>query len=216
LDVYGIRLEEVREVLQDAAISVAEGMSRPDPESVARRVLGNREVIVKAVASWLLERGSLDSESKIEFIVSNAPEVAGRAAPRIYYEASSRSLGHVIDSLRDLWLAYGNPTPVVCPRCRFNSVTPDLHCMVCGSSLGEDEVKEANGFAEKLRVFGEREREELVEEAIASGMVYLDHEIRPPSMRGKGYALPLYLSRRERLLLASILRSRRGSSGSRP
>ena len=148
-------------------------------------------------------------QSQLEFIVANAPEVAGKAAPLLYQRAIEIGAYHIVESLRHLWVMHGNPTPISCPRCGFRAVTPNLTCMVCGAVLDEREVKDSIGFKELLRDFAERADPRLVEEVLRAGFVLVNHEINPPSLRSAlRFYVELYLSRDEKDILKSIVEKR--------
>ncbi len=180
--------------------------TKPKPEQVSSRLEKSRSYIYKAVAVLLIERLDEYSQEQLEFIVSNAGEAAGRAAPKLYRAASRLGLDHIVDALRHLWRLYGRPMPVKCPRCMFDSLTPDLECIVCGARVGEEEVKSVIGFERLLREYAEAADKGVVREVLAAGYVYYDGEIHPPSTRpASGYTLQLYLNRSERMELERIL-----------
>ena len=200
----------VREIVRDIVSSIADSRStKPTAESIVKRIASNSEAFLKAVAAALLEEPDKLSREQLEFIVSNAPDLAGRAAPALYHRALELGAEGVVGALRSLWLRYGRPTPVRCPRCGFNAVTPQLACMVCGAELDEEEVKEAMGFREMLRSFALRADARLVEEAARAGYVLVDDDIHPPSVRPLlSFYLELRLTRKEREILEAALRSR--------
>lgn len=157
----------------------------------------------------LLDRGKPLTLEQLELVVSYAPQLAGRAAPVLYREAKRLGADHVIEALRSLWLRYGRPTPIKCPRCGFNSVTPDLSCIICGASLEEEEVKETIGFSSMLRAFARSAPALLILEALRAGYVVVNHEVKPPSLKRPGsFGVDIYLTREERRILEEELRRR--------
>ncbi len=206
LDYLGLTERELRDVIEPIISSIAEARStKPSVESLVKRIVAGKQMLYKAIAAKLLEREELTVD-QLEFIVANAPELAGRAAPKLYRIAKAAGADHIIDTLRFLWERYGKPTPVRCPYCGFRAVTPALECIVCGRSVEEEDLKRAIGFEDLLRRFAETADPALVEEVIRRGYVLLDDEIKPPSLRSTTpLAVEIYLTRRERELLRSLL-----------
>ncbi|GAB6147873.1 hypothetical protein JCM10135_04140 [Stetteria hydrogenophila] len=209
-----IQQDKLVEIVRDIVVSIAESRAtKPSLESIIKNIMASEQVFLKAIASRLIEDVDSLSLEQLEFIVNNAPEIAGRAAPLLYQRAAALGAQHVIDSLRHYWLIYGNPTPITCPRCGFRAVTPNLTCMVCGAVLDEQEVKEAIGFKSMLKEFAEHADPKLVEEVLRAGFVLVNHEVNPPSMRHSlDFYVELYLTREEKELVRSIIR-RRVASG---
>lgn len=202
--------DKLIEIVKDIINSISESRStKPSLDSIIKRVLASSQVFLKAVAARLVEEAYSLNQSQLEFIIVNAPEVAGRAAPLLYQRAVEVGAHHVIESLRHLWNMYGNPTPITCPRCGFRAVKPNLTCMICGAMLDEREVKDSIGFNELLRDFAERADPRLVEEVLRAGFVLVNHEVNPPSLRSAlRFYVELYLSRDEKEVLKSIIEKR--------
>jgi hypothetical protein len=207
LDYYGLAPEDIRELVADIIQGIAANRStKPSVESLIKNIMRNKESFLRALAGMLIEKAERLTVEQLELIVSYAPQLAGRAAPILYREASRLGADHIIEALRSLWLRYGHPTPIRCPRCGFHAVAPDLTCLVCGATLSEEEVKESIGFRDMLRTFARRAPRQLVLEVLRAGYVVVDGEVRAPSMRRPGeYALELYLSREEKRILEEEL-----------
>jgi len=200
LEYVGVGEDLLAEVLTPIIGEIVDSRStKPKPDQVASRLEKSRTHLYKAVAVLLIERLDDYTQEQLEFIVSHAGDAAGRAAPKLYKAASRLGLSYIIDALRHLWRVYGRPLPVKCPRCMFDSLTPELECIVCGARVGEDEVKDAIGFRRLLREFAETVDKGIIREVLAAGYVYYDGEIHPPSIRpASGYTLQLYLTKSER------------------
>ncbi len=201
LDLLGMSERELRDVIEPIIDEIAKARkTKPSVESLVKRIVSGRQLLYKALAAKLLEREELTLE-QLEFIVANAPELAGRAAPHLYRQAKRLGAEYIIDSLRMLWERYGRPTGVVCPYCGFSSVLPDLSCIVCGRTVDEEDLKRAIGFRRLLASFSRAYERALVEEAVNAGYVVYDRgELYPPSMKRRG--IVLFLSREEKELLA--------------
>ncbi len=202
--------EKLVDIVRKIVNSISESRStKPSLESILKRILAGSHVFLKAVAARLVEEADSLEPGQLEFIVANAPELAGRAAPVLYRRAVEVGAHHVVDSLRHLWNMYGRPTPIKCPRCGFRAVTPNLTCMVCGAVLDEGEVKDSIGFKELLRDFAERADPRFVDEVLKAGFVLVNHEVNPPSLRSTlRFYVELYLTSEEKELLKVIARKR--------
>jgi DNA-directed RNA polymerase subunit RPC12/RpoP len=207
----GIGREEALQVLEEIAVSMAEQYSsKPSPDALVKRALAQRDAVLKAIAARLAEKGESLSGPELEFIVQYAPEIAGRAAPALLQAALKTGAGYIVDALRDLWAIHGNPTKAPCPRCGFKSLTPDYTCIVCGSSVSEEEFKSHIGFESLLKRWAEHVPRELVEEALRAGYVYYeDDEILAPSQPGSPLRIQVFLSRREKEALRELVASSR-------
>ncbi|MGC9071169.1 MAG: hypothetical protein ACP5HK_00510 [Acidilobus sp.] len=207
LDAYGITLDDAKGVISDMVYAIAESRSSKLTDEVAlKKVTAAKDNLMKALANVILSRGTRLTREQLEFIVSYAQEAAGKAAPYLYHEAKRLGADDIVDTLRSLWLQYGKPTPVECPRCGFRAVTPDLACLVCGAQLSERELKEHMGFSRLLIETAKRLHSRLVEEMISAGYVVLNGEIRPPSLAPRdGFAIVIHLSRAEKDSLRSLI-----------
>ncbi len=205
LDRFGAR-ELVEEVLTEIALSIAEQYaSKPSPDSVAKRMIANREPLYKAVASRLASNPDRLGVEEVEFIVRAAPEIAGRSAPLLYDAIIRLGASHLLEELRRLWELYGNPTSAECPRCGLKALTPDYTCIVCGSQVDEREFKDHVGFHRSLRAWARASPPQIVVEAYRAGYVYYeDGIIKAPSEPRGRLALQVFLSRREKEELGEI------------
>ena len=212
LDYLGLSYDELREVIEPIVVEIVENRkTKPSIESLIKRIINNKQLLFKAITAKLAGKEELTLE-QLEFIIANAPELAGRVAPLLYNIAKRLHADYLIDSLRYLWQRYGSPTRIQCPYCGFYSVTPDMKCIVCGREVDERDLKEAIGFEDLLREFAMHSDKALVEEIIRAGYVIYDGEIHPPSsapLHKDG--VQLFLSKREKELLRSILEETRDS-----
>lgn len=211
-DIVGDRV--LRDVLEPIVYEIAGRASRPNPESIAKRVILMRGQFLKGVAARLLEFGGELTREQLEFVLVHAPDLGGRAAPLLYDVAVRLGASDLIESLRDLWEAYGRPTAARCPRCGFKALGPDLACLVCGAAVSEEELKRSIGFGDMLRRFAKSAPRRLVEEVLAAGYVYYeDGVLKAPSEPRGPYAVQLILGRREREELRAILTAAGGGGG---
>lgn len=209
LDYLGLTEKELRDVIEPIVSGIVESRkTKPSIESLVKRIVNGKQMLYKALAAKLLERDRLEPH-QVEFIVSNAPDIAGRAAPRLYKDIAEQGLDYLLDTLRYLWQRYGRPTRIRCPYCGFYSVTPDLTCMVCGRVVEEKDLKESIGFRRLLESASKVMDRSLLEEIARAGFVVYDGEIHPPSLRQRiPEGVVLYLSREERELLKRLARGK--------
>lgn len=211
-DVVGDRV--LRDVLEPIVFDIAGRVSRPNPESIAKRVILMRDQFLKGVAARLLEFGEELTREQLEFVLVYAPDLAGKAAPLLYDIAVRLGALDLVEGLRDLWEAYGRPTAARCPRCGFKALGPDLACLVCGASISEEELKRSIGFEDMLKRFAKSAPRRLVEEVLAVGYVYYeDGALKAPSEPQGPHAVRLVLGRREREKLRAMLTTGGGGGG---
>ncbi|MCS7107498.1 MAG: hypothetical protein NZ902_05295 [Acidilobaceae archaeon] len=197
---------ELSEIVEEVVQNMMERGRKVEESLVLKKLEEKRDGIYKYVASKLLSGDRELDLAKAEFLMFRAPELAGRAAPRLYKEVLKDP--SLLSMLRTLWERYGLPLPLRCPRCGFMSITPELSCIVCGAAPSEEEVKRANNFEEELKRAVQGWHESLIMEVVSAGYVYFDGEIRPPSM-GKGQGVILHLNQREKGMLRDLLVKRR-------
>jgi len=199
-------VDDLRDVVEGVVRELVDEGRRVDKNSIVKRFVLNKENVYKYLAVKALEGGDL-REELAEFIVYSAPEIAGRAAPELYKLVKGNPV--TLDTLRYLWERFGRPTPLKCPVCNFKSLTPDLTCMICGSTPSEEDVKKANNFEEELGNAVKGWHRRLVEEVVTAGYVYYDYhdrEIKPPSMaKPGGVGALITLSIREKMMLREYL-----------
>ncbi|MCE4628300.1 MAG: hypothetical protein F7C34_04030 [Desulfurococcales archaeon] len=211
LDYLGIDIDFIRDILEEIIAGIAESRStKPSIESLVKNIVRNKDLFYKAIAAKLATKENLTVE-QLEFIVSYAPEVAGRAAPQLFRIARELGADHIISALRFLWSKYGRPTPFTCPRCGFRALTPDLKCLVCGAEVSEEEFKRSIGFESLLEDLA-RSSPASAMEILSAGLALYDGErLYPPSSRALLSGRPIieiYLGSHERKILESILRQR--------
>lgn len=205
LEDYGIPADVLREILEPIVYDIATAMSRPTEDGIVKKIVGNRQALLKAVAARILESPEKLDRRKLEFAMQHLPELVGRLAPIIYDSLQSVVRDESIaETLKILWESYGSPTLARCPRCGFKSLMPDLTCTVCGYTSSEEEFKRSIGLDSILDAWASKSDPSLVREVIAASLVYYeDGELKPPSQPRNPLAIPITLGRREKSLLSS-------------
>ena len=211
LDYANIDINFIYDIVEEIVRGIAESRAtKPSIKSLINNIIRNKLLFMKAVATKLIDKDEL-SVNQLEFIIAYTPEIAGRAAPKLYKAAKKAGADHIIESLRSLWLKYGRPTPFTCPRCGFRALTPDLVCMVCEAEIDEIEFKENIRFKELLREFVE-ESPASASMALSAGFVLYDGEkLYAPSARpmleGK-LVMTLYLTTKEKEIIYNLIENK--------
>ncbi len=197
---------DLRDVVENVVQSIIDEGKKINKSSIIKHIELHKGDVYKYLAVKALNSGDLSKELA-EFIVYSAPEIAGKAASELYNLLKDDK--PTLDTLRDLWDRYGRPTPLKCPDCGFRALTPNLTCMICGSTPSEERVKEVNNFVEELKHAIRGWHRRLIEEVITAGYVYYDYidmGIKPPSMMKPGRVGALItLSLREKMMLKEHL-----------
>jgi len=209
LDILNLTRQEYVEILKPIVEGIASTYSRPSKEAILARLKAVADRVYMMVSAYLLEKKENVSEEQLEFIVSYGGPVLCRHVQRIYSQLKVYGRSDLIGQLRVSWERYCNPTPISCPRCGFRALTPDLVCMVCGYEAGEEEVKRAIDFEQKLREFVEIYDKASVEEAIERGYVLVGETVKPPSAQREPYDIELRLSKSEREFMKRLLSERK-------
>jgi len=211
LDILGLSQRDYREILKPIVEGIVSAYSsRPSREAVLSKITGNPRPVYVYTAIYLLNRFEELTSDQIEFIVSNAPEVAGRYAARIYKEVVRTGREDLLPHLRQAWEIHGTPTYVSCPYCGFRAILPDYTCAVCGKEISEKVLKSSIGFDLMLEEYAELYGEHGLKEAITRGYVVLRDTLYPPGEEDR-LSLRLYLSRKEIDRLKELLRKRTNS-----
>ena len=185
-----------------------------DLDTIIRRIKRNLDKVYPMIASAVLElRDQLD-EAQLEFVVNNIGDSVLAYAPRLYNEALRFGRIDLIERLRSLWrhawvLKRYPILPLQCPKCGFNSLMPDLSCLVCGASVSERELKEFVNFKNMLTEFAYKEPLDSVKRALSYGYVYLSSiGIKPPGESKDVLDIEVLLTNEEKNILINILKQR--------
>ncbi len=206
LDYVGLGEGEFKDVLEPIVHDIASNLSRPTEESISKKILAQRNLFLKALATRLLEQPERLDSVRLEFIIHHAPDAAGKAAQALYEAAKRLGREDLAEALRALWEQYGKPTAARCPRCGFKSITPDLSCTICGATINEEEFKRSVDLDRMLDEWASSAPPELVREAATASIVYYDDGfIKAPSEPRRPEAIQLTLGRGEKAILEKTL-----------
>ena len=208
-DEYIAIFTKVVEILRGEAATI-------DLDTIVRRFKRNADRVLPMVASAVLELRDSLTEEQLEFVVNNIGEAVLTYASRLYAEARRLNREDLIERLRGLWrqqwVVRKYPVlPVTCPRCRFDSLMPDLTCLVCGATVSESELKSFLGFEKLLEEFAQNSPVEDVKKALSYGYVYVSSTgIKAPGNNKDVLDIEVVLTNKEKDILQEVLK-RRGS-----
>ncbi|ADV65332.1 hypothetical protein [Desulfurococcus mucosus] len=195
--------ETARTIAREIAeMVVSSYASKPSPDSILRKIQRSREQVNEYIAGRILEMIEKPGPLTLEFLVSNGGRAILREVGRIYKLLSEYNRLDLVDALQNLWNKYGGKGMVRCPKCGFNSVSPDYTCIVCGSPVPEKHVREELGFAEKFKQYVKAASIAELREVLDAGFLLADaygvYNPRSMSIRGRKTPLyPIYLKRSE-------------------
>lgn len=222
IEIFGLNMleltkEEAR-VIVLRLVDVLRGESATiDKDTIRRRFTRYIQQIRQLIAQLILELREELTNSQVEFAVNNIGEAVLSYASKLYKEALRHKREDLVEVLRAAWKAHWTARryvmlPVECPYCKFNSLMPDLGCIVCGASLTEEEVKKYIDFEKLLQDFVKQYSEEDVKKTIMYGYIYLNNlGLKPPTYERDKLDIELLLSNKEKEYLRSLLASIKGS-----
>ncbi len=218
LDVLNLSHDEMRAILTKIVDLLRGDASTINIDTIVRRFHRNLEHLMPIIAAHILELREKLDESLLEFVVNNIGDNVVAYAPRLYRECVDRGRHDLLDRLRAAWAQAwvkirGPPLPVKCPRCSFDSLMPDLSCLVCGSIVTEEELKKYINFDELLKDFALTATPDEVKTAINYGYVLLTSlGLKAPNAERHPLDIEIVLTSREKSLLKQLL-TRRESNG---
>lgn len=211
LDSLELTTEESRAISVRLVDMLRGESSSIDKDTIKRRFTRHAQMNRQMIAQMILEIRDNLTQTQLEFIVNNLGEAVLAYAPRLYREALRYRREDLIDILRATWkkswVEKRYPIlPVECPRCRFDSLMPDLSCIVCGEVVSEEELKRYVGFDRLLQDLVKSHSEEEVLKTITYGYVYLNSlGLKPPTRDRDKLDIELALSAREKMYLRNLL-----------
>ncbi len=215
LDLLNLTREEYAEILRDIIASIyGSRSSYTKVEVVVKRLRRFEKQLYPLIALKLAQLKDKFTEEQLEFIVTNIGDAVLGLAFKLYKNLKDVGREDLIDLLRNKWFnawiknKYKTPLPP-CPKCGFYALTPDLTCLVCGSSVSEREFKNGYSFLNKLREEVEvAECNELLE-ALRKGYVLVNgYGIKLGTRMREAVDVEVYLSRSEIELIKSELKKR--------
>lgn len=182
-----------------------------DKDTIRRRFTRYAQYANQIIAQSVLELREELTPTQLEFVVNNIGEAILGYAPRLYREIIKRNLANLLDVLkvtwRTQWIQRKYPiAPVECPHCGFSALMPDLGCIVCGSSITEEELKKHIGFDKLLEDFVKQYGDEDVKKTITYGYVYLNSlGLKPPTAERDKLDIEILLTNKEKEYIKMLL-----------
>ncbi len=215
LDYLGLDREVWLEVLRDLLAELyGSTSSYKSAEDVAKRFVRSSDRVLPVVAARLAQLLEKPSEDLLEFIVTNIGDAVLDLAPKIYSWIVKLKREDLLGTLKykwgTAWTRNRTPMlPVACPRCGFNSLMPDLACLVCGASVSERELKESMDFSGRLReLLSQTDCSELGSMVKYDYVLVNNIEVKPPTRGRLPIDVEVYLSEAERGLVREEYKSR--------
>ncbi|MEM1542233.1 MAG: hypothetical protein QW101_05125 [Ignisphaera sp.] len=221
IDIFNLNMLELdREEAKAVAIKLVDILrgesSTLDKDTIKRRFSRYAQNMYQIIAQSVLELRESLSIVQLEFIVNNIGELVLGYAPRLYREAMEYGREDLIDIVRASWRAYWiskkySMLPVECPRCKFNSLMPDLTCIVCGSTVSEEELKRSIDFEKILKELINLYSEEDVKKTIVYGYLYINSlGLKPPTHERDKLDIEVALNTKEKEILKLMLTAGKG------
>lgn len=215
IDYLGLSRETWVEVLKDILIDIYGSVSSyKSAEDIAKRLVRNSERVFPVIAARLAQVSECLTADQLEFIVANIGDAVLELAPKIYNWAGKLGRSDLLGLLKHkfgvAWSKTRTPIlPVACPKCGFNSLMPDLVCLVCGASVSEKEVKIFLDFTNKLReVLSSVDCSELRDLLKYDYVLVNDLELKSPSSSRLPVDIEIYLSKAEKDMIREKYHSR--------
>jgi len=215
LSILGLSDAQYVELLHDILTQLyGPPTTRTDVETVVKRYNRHKETINELIANRIVQMFESLTPNLLDFIVASVKDSVLLVAPRIYEQVVREKRTDLIEVLRIKWFnawvnrRYKIP-PITCPRCGFNSLMPDLTCLVCGASVSESQLRKHVNFGEGLkRLASELPCSEL-RELLNYDLVLLNSMgIRKPTELKTPVDIEVYLTPEEKKIIREAYNSR--------
>ncbi len=138
LDLLGLSGEELVTILSKI-VEIVLGESRPDVETIVKRIKRNEDRIRPLIALGILELRENLNEDQLDYVLSALGPWILSHAGKLYREAKRMGRTDYLYAARLEWnkqwmIQRDKVLPPECPVCGFNALMRDLTCLVCGSS----------------------------------------------------------------------------------
>ncbi|MCY0868059.1 MAG: hypothetical protein OWQ48_02360 [Desulfurococcus sp.] len=213
LDALDVDREVALRIAREIAELAASGYtSKPSLDALLKKIQRNKAVLNELIASRILELVEKPSLRTLEFVIANGGKAIVRDISRLYKLAREQGRDDLIDALRAVWDKHGVKGLVKCPRCGFNSISPDYSCVVCGYVVSEKYVREELGFNEKFKEYLKTASVAELRTILEARLVLADQKwVYPPrglSLRGGEALYPIHLTRSDVDLIVNEINSR--------
>ncbi len=215
LDMLGLSIKTYKEILSDILIQLfGSTTSYTNVKTLVKRYIRNKRKLDQVIATRIASLLESFSNEQLEYIVYNIGDSILYLASKLYSAAKEAGREDLISIIRSKWNFswVKNKTkilPVPCPKCGFNSLTPDLVCMVCGATVTEKELKEYIGFTQLLKELTEDLGCDDLNKLSKYDYVLLeDSKVKVPWNEKQPLDIEIYLSSREKNLINEELKKK--------
>jgi len=211
LDILGLNEKQYKELLSDIIVELYGSLtSYSNVKVVAKRYLRARDKVNEVIAARLAFMADKLSPEQLEFIVFNiGVNSALSVIPRIYGFLKKLGRDDLLDVLRvkwrNSWLKKKYVVlPPQCPYCGFNSLMPDLTCLVCGALVSEKDIVNSKDFKTKFAELVKALDCEKLKKMLKHDIVlYNESEVKLPDQGRSPVDIEIYIPQS----LKSIIRS---------
>ena len=218
LDFLGLSKDEIRKVLRKPLEAVyGSPSSRPTAETIAKRFRRYSDNINPLIAVGILEARKELTRDQLEYVVNNIGRAILAFAHRIYMEIVRKNAKDLLPLVRRLWANYwirlkSKTLPAECPYCGFNSLMPDLTCLVCGKVSSEKMVKKSIKLDSYLKEIMKHLTNDELKELYLKGYVLVNGlGIKLPGELREKVDIEIHLSEVEKSIIKEEMK-RRGIS----
>ena len=215
LDMLALDIKTYKEILTDILIQLfGSTTSYTNVKTLVKRYYRNKNSLDQVIASRLASVVESFNNEQLEYIVYNVSDSILYLAPKLYLAAKKAGREDLINILRSKWNTSWlkkktKILPAPCPKCGFNSLTPDLLCLVCGATATEKELKSYIGFTQLLKeVLEDIDCNSLSKLSRYEYVLLEDSSIKFPWDKRHLLDIEIYLSSQEKNLINEALKKK--------
>ena len=177
LDILGLSREELVTILSKI-VEIVLGESRPDVETIVKRIRRNEDKIRPLIALGILELRENLNEDQIDYVLSALGPWILSHAGKLYREAKRLGKSDYLQAARLEWnkqwmIQRDRVLPPECPICGFNALMSDLTCLVCGSTPSAKLVIEHYRVSEYVENLAKKGMLEDLKRILDSGYIII-------------------------------------------
>ncbi|MEM1703338.1 MAG: hypothetical protein QXQ31_04715 [Zestosphaera sp.] len=215
LSILGLSAAQYVEILHDILTQLyGSPTTRTDVETVVKRYNRHKEIINELIANKLVQMFENLLPNLLDFIVASVKDSVLLVAPKIYGQVVREKRTDLIEILKIKWFnAWVSKRhripPITCPKCGFNSLMPDLSCLVCGSTVSESLLKKHTDFERNLERFVSELSCNELRDLLNYDLVLLNSEgIKKPTEPRSPVDIEVYLTPKEKKVIRETYISR--------
>ncbi len=217
LSILNLSKDQYIELLHDLLTQLyGSTTTKTTVETVVKRYNRYRDRLNEIIAGRLASMLDKFTVEQLEFIVFNIGDGVLSIAPKIYKHLVEAGRDDLLRHLRSKWSSVwltrrSKNLPVECPKCGFNSLMPDMTCLVCGSYITESELKKHVGFKEMLKSFIELLNCSDLRSLINYDTILMNASgLKSPTLTRNAEDIEIYLSAEEKKLIRETFKVKCG------